>query len=196
MRRIYSILVFSFMAVMLAGCQPPGKPQYPEITFDNLPPIQLDVAKIVINTPYQEPLDLPHVGEQFPVSPSRAARRWVEDRLRAVGSNGTAVVTIIESGAVEQELKRTTGVTGLLTKDQAQSYEIAIEMSIEADASTAGAQRKSSASMRVTKKTSVAEDASFNEREATWYKLTKNAMNSFNEAMEKQIGKTMSGFTK
>lgn len=196
MRHFYSILVISFMTMLLAGCQPPGKPQYPEITFDNLPPIELDVAEIVINTPYQEPLELPHVGEQFPVSPSRAARRWAEDRLRAVGSTGQAVVTIVESGAVEQELKRTEGVTGLLTKDQSQSYEIAIEMSIEADASTPGSQRKSSASMRVTKKTSVAEDSSMNEREATWYKLTQNAMNNFNEAMEKQIGKTMSNFTK
>lgn len=196
MRRFYSILVISFLAMALAGCQPRSKPQYPEITFDNLPPIQLDVAEIVINNPYQEPLELPHVGEQFPVSPSRAARRWVEDRLRAVGSTGQAVVTIVESGAVEQELERTSGVTGLLTKDQAQSYEIAIEMTIEADASTEGGQRKSSATMRVTKKTSVAEDATMNEREATWYKLTQNAMNNFNEAMEKQIGKTMSGFMK
>lgn len=194
MRRFYLILVFSVMAMGLAACQPPGKPKYPDITFDHLPPIELDVAEIVINTPYQEPLELPHVGEQFPVSPSRAAHRWAEDRLRATGERGSATVTIVESGAVETELKRTTGVTGLLTKDQAQSYEVTIEMSIEAMDPVGP--RAGSASIRVTKKTSVAEDATMNEREETWYKLTQNAMNSFNEAIEKQIGKTLSGFKK
>lgn len=194
MRRIYSILVFSVMAMGLVACQPPGKPKYPDITFNHLPPIELDVAEIVINAPYQEPLEPPHVGELFPVSPSRAARRWAEDRLRATGERGSATVTIIESSAVETELERTTGVTGLLTKDQAQSYEVTIEMSIEAMDPVGP--RAGSASIRVTKKTSVSEDATMNEREGTWYKLTQNAMNSFNEAMEKQIGKTLSGFKK
>lgn len=194
MRRFYSILVFSVMAMGLAACQPPGKPNYPDITFDHLPPIELNVAEIVINTPYQEPLEPPHVGEQFPMSPSRAARRWAEDRLRATGERGSVTVTIIESSAVETELERTTGVTGLLTKDQAQSYEVRIEMSIEAMDPVGP--RAGSASIRVTKKTSVAEDATVNEREQTWHKLTQNTMNNFNEAMEKQIGNTLSGFKK
>lgn len=194
MRRFYSILVFSVMAMGLAACQPPGKPKYPDITFEHLPPIELNVAEIVINTPYQEPLEPPHVGELFPVSPSRAARRWAEDRLRATGKNGTVTVTIIESGAVETELKRTTGVTGLLTRDQSQSYEVMIEISVEAMDPVGP--RAGSASIRVTKKTSVAEDATLNERQETWYKLTQGAMNNFNAAMEKQIGKTLSGFQK
>ena len=194
MRRFYSILIFSVMAMGLAACQPLGKPKYADITFDHLPPIELDVADIVISTPYQEPLESPHVGELFPVSPSRVARRWAEDRLRATGERGSATVTIIESSAIETELERTTGVTGLLTKDQAQSYEITIEMSIEAMDSVGP--RTGTASIRVTKKTSVAEDATMNEREETWYKLTQGAMNSFNAAMEKQIGKTLSGFKK
>jgi hypothetical protein len=194
MRRLYSFLIFSVMAVMLAACQPPGRPHYPEITFNHLSPIALDVAEIVIKTPYQESLEPPHVGEQFPISPSRVARRWVEDRLRATGQRGVATVTILESGAIETELERTTGVTGLLTKDQAQSYEIAIEISIEVMDPVGP--RVGTASMRVTKKTSVAEDASMNEREDTWYKLTQGAMNNFNDAMEKQIGKTLASFRK
>ena len=194
MRRCFSILVFCVMAMGLAACQPPAKPKYADITFDHLPPFELDVAEIIIKTPYQEPLESPHVGELFPVSPSRAARRWAEDRLRATGERGSATVTIIQSGAVETELERTTGVTGLFTRDQAQSYEIVIEMSIEAMDPVGP--RAASASTRITKKTSVAEDVTLNEREETWYKLTKDAMNNFNKAMEKQIGKTMSGFMK
>lgn len=194
MRRSFSILVFFVMAMGLAACQPPGKPKFADITFDHLPPIELDVAEIIINTPYQESLEPPYVGEQFPVSPSRAARRWAADRLRAVGERGTATVTIIESSAVEIELERTEGVKGIFTKDQAQSYEVAIEMMIEAVDPVSS--RKGSASTRVTKKTSVAEDITLNEREKTWYKLTKGAMDNFDAAMEKQIGRTLSGFRK
>jgi hypothetical protein len=194
MSRFIRFVVFPVVALGLVACTPPGKPKYDDITFTHLPPIELNVAEIIIKTPYQESLEPPHVGEQFPVSPSRAARSWAEDRLRAVGSSGTVTVTIIESGAVETELVRTKGVTGLLTKDQAQSYEIAIEMTIEAV--QPGGAHTGIAESRVTNKTSVAEDASVNERESIWYKLTHNTMNSFNENMERQIGKYLSEFMK
>ena len=151
------------------------------------------MAEIIIHTPYQEPLEPPHVGEQFPVSPSRAARNWAEEGLRAGGSSGTATVTIVESGAVETELARTTGVTGLLTKDQAQSYEVAIAMTVEA-VQTDGT--RGLAEARVTKKTSVVEDANVNERETVWHKLTQDTMNSFNESMERQIGSYLAKFLK
>jgi len=193
MRRFAQFVVFPVMALVLVACQPPGRPKYDDITFTHLPPIELNVAEIIINTPYQEPLEPPHVGEQFPVSPSSAARNWAEGRLRAVGDSGTATVTIVESGAVETELERTTGVTGLLTKDQSQSYEIAIAMTVEAQQPGGS---KGMAESRVTKKTSVAEDANVNEREAVWHKLTKDTMNSFNENMERQMGTYLSQFMK
>lgn len=194
MRRFVLSLLLPVTALALAACQPPAKPRYPDITFEQLPPIRLDVAEIVVKSAYQEPLEAPHVGEQFPVSPSKAARRWVDDRLQAVGQRGTATVTIVESSAVETELKRTEGIKGVFTKDQAQSYEIAIEILIEA-VDPVGP-RSATASARITRKTSVAEDFTLNEREATWYKLTQDGMNSFNEVMEGQIKKSLSGFTK
>jgi hypothetical protein len=193
MRRFIQFVVFPVLVLGLVACQPPVKPKYDQISFTHLPPIELNVAEIIINTPYQEPLEPPHVGEQFPVSPSRAARNWAEDRLRAVGSSGTATVTIVESGAVETELARTTGVTGLLTKDQAQSYEVAIAMTVEA-VQTDGT--RGLAEARVTKKNSVVEDANVNERETVWHKLTQDTMNSFNESMERQIGSYLAKFLK
>lgn len=194
MSRVNFVLLLVAVAFGLTGCQPPEGPRYPDITFDHLPPIELDVAEIIVRTPYQEPLDPPHVGEQFPVSPSRAALRWAHDRLRAVGTNGQAVVTINESSAVERELERTEGLKGVFTKDQAQSYEVTIDMKIEAQAGAA--QRAASAQMRATKKTSVAEDADMNEREDTWYKLTQDVMYTFNDAMERQMRQTMGTFVR
>lgn len=194
MRRFISLVFFSAAATVLVACQPPDKPRYQDITFDHMPPIRLDVAEIIIKTTYQEPLEPPHVGEQFPVTPSRAARRWVEDRLQAVGERGSATVSIIESSAVETELERTEGIKGVFTKDQAQSYEFAVEMLVEAMDPVGP--RAATASARITKKVSVAEDINMNEREETWYKLTKDGMNSFNEVMETQIGRSLGGFTK
>jgi hypothetical protein len=194
MRRFVLFIVFPLLAMPLAACQPPAEPDFPDIRFDQMPPIDLDVAEIVVKTPYQEPLEPPHVGQEFPVPPSRAARNWVDDRLRAVGSRGAATVTINEASAVETDLKRTTGLTGLLTKDQAQSYEVRIEITIEATDPVGP--RTASASMRVTKKTSVSEDATFNDREETWYQLTKDTMDNFNKAMVDQMHQSLSGFIK
>lgn len=194
MRRFVLFVFLPLMAVSLASCQPPPAPNFPDIRFNQEPPIDLDVAQIVVKTPFQEPLDPPYVGQQFPIPPSRAARNWVNDRLRAVGTRGTATVTINEASAVEADLKRTTGLKGLLTKDQAQSYEVRIEITI--DVLDPQGPRTASANMRITKKTSVAEDASMNDREKTWYKLTKDAMANFNTAMVEQMHRTLGSFMK
>ncbi len=194
MRRLIPLVAFSIIVMGLAACQPPKKPKYEDISFAHLPPYEFDVAEIIIKTPYQEPLEAPHVGEQFPVSPSRAARRWAGDRLRAVGRSGTLTVTILESSATETELERKKGLTGVLTRDQAQSYLVTIEMTIEAFQPVGP--RVGRAEVRSTKSASVAENITMNEREAIWYKLTKDTMNSFNANMERQIGKYLAGFRK
>ena len=196
MRRTGKIAILAVLALGLAACvyRPPETVSWPDITFTNQPPIDFDVAEIKILTPYREPIEPPHVGEQFPVSPSRAARNWAEDRLRAVGKRGTLTVTIQESSAVEELLQPSGGLKGLVTKEQTEKYLVVIAMEIKA-LDPVGP-RAARAAARTRKSTTVREDATLDEREQIWYTLTKDTMADFNSAMERQIRETLASFLK
>lgn len=193
MRQLTRLSMLSAAAFVLAACPPPEpRPNYPDIAFTDKAPIALDVAEIRIDVPYVEPLELPHVGESFPVPPLRAARNWAEQRLRAVGSGGTVTVTINEASAVEAELEQSGGLKGLFTKEQAQRYEVTISMQVLA-VDPAGT-RTARASARVKRSITVPENADLNEREDVQYKLTKDALADFDKVMEGQIRQHLAGF--
>jgi len=196
MKRIGQLVVLASLALGLAACpqRPPETVSWPDITFTHLRPIEFDVAEIKIVTPYREPIEPPHVGEQFPVSPSRAARNWAEDRLRAVGRRGTVTVTIQESSAVEELLEPSRGLKGLLTMEQSEKYLVVIAMEIKA-LDPVGP-RSASATARTRKSNTVREDATLDEREQIWYVLTKDTMADFDTAMERQIRATLGSFLK
>lgn len=180
-------------AFLLAACQsPPPSPSFSDISFADRPPILLDVAEIVIDVPYVEPLEPPHVGETFPVPPLRAARDWASQRLRAVGQRGTATVTIVEAGAVEAELERSGGLRGMFTKEQAQRYEVTIAVQIRAV--DPEGPRTARAEARVKRSITVPENADLNEREEIQYELTRQTMDDFDQAMTNQVRRHMGQF--
>jgi len=194
MRRFGQFLVTAVPALWLAACvsEPLEPVSWPDIAFTSKPPIEFNVAEIKIVNAYREPLEPPYVGEQFPVSPSRAARNWAEDRLRAVGRRGTLTVTIRESSAVEEQLKSSGGLTDMRTMEQSARYTLVIDMEVRAMDPVGP--RAASASARTKKSITVREDATLDEREQTWYDLTKDAITTFDAAMEGQIRKTLNSF--
>lgn len=194
MRHIPSLFVLSIMALGLAGCPPAAIPEYPPIGFADKPPIALDVAEIRIEVPYEESLAPPHVGQNFPVPPLTAARRWAEERLRATGNSGIATVTIREAGAIETELERSKGLKGLVKREQSQRYEVTISMRVVL--ASADNSRRADAEAFARRSITVMENADLNEREATWYKLTKDAMADFDAVMTREIGKGQRDFAR
>ena len=196
MKRIGQLLLPTLLPLLLAACAlpPPEARSWPDITFMHLRPIEFDVAEIVIRTPYREPIEAPHVGEQFPVSPSRAARNWAEDRLRAVGRRGTVTVTIQESSAIEEVLEQKGGLTGMVTMQQSERYVVVIDIRVEAFDPVGP--RSAKAGARTRKSITVREDVTLDEREQIWYTLTKDTMTDFNAAMERQIRSSLNSFIK
>src|SRR5258708_3057470 len=116
----------------LAGCtSEPPPARLPEMTFTNLQKIPLEVAVIDIVDEYNPPFAPPNVEHKMPVPPARAARRWAEDRLIAVGNSGRAVVTIHDAHVTETILKKgSSGLTGAFTTEQTARYDAVLEMSV------------------------------------------------------------------
>lgn len=187
------VVVFALLA--LAACETAVAPQrFPEITFEHLSPIRLDVAKITYAPRYRAPAGTPHVGHDFPTPPAIAAERWIADRLVAAGVSGEATVTIRHATATEIRLKIKKGVTGAFTTDQAWRYDGYVEMAIEAvDLS---GQRRATATASARQSQTVPEDASLDEREAVWFGLVEKLMRRFDGAFEGQIRKNLAGFVK
>ena len=183
------------LAVVAAGCTSgPTAPSYPEIRFADTPPILLDVARVDIVETYRPPLKAPNVEHLFPVRPSHAARRWARDRLRAGGAKGRAEVDIRDASATETALKRTDGVRGAFTTDQAERYDAAITISVHILDSLGKELANASATARYSR--TVAENVTLNDRERVWYRMTTAMMQALDKALEGEIRRSLAAFLK
>ena len=189
---IYAALL---LAVAVAGCaSTPTAPTYPEIRFSDKPAIRLDVARVDIVEAYRPPLKAPNVEHLFPVRPSHAAMQWARDRLRAGGTTGRAEAVIRDASATETALKRTEGVRGAFTTDQAERYDAAITISVHILDSLGKELAHASATARYSR--TVAEDVTLNERERVWHRMTTAMMHALDRALEGEMKKSLAGYLK
>lgn len=114
-----ALALAAVLMIELAGCaSSPPPPSFATITYLERQPIALDVANIEVRQDYRPPLTPPNVEHRFPVSLSETVARWAQDRLRPVGSAGTATFIVTDASVVEEPLPTRKGLTGLLTTDQ------------------------------------------------------------------------------
>ena len=158
--------------------------RFADITYAHLPDIRLDVGEVRIEQTYVEPGRDPNVDHVFPVKPKDAAVRWGQDRLEAEGDLLVLRYIVREASVTETALETKSGVTGLLTTDQAERYDarIVIDMQI-----LDGRQVQATASAEARRSITVPEGISLKEREQVWYELTENVMNDLNKQLEETI---------
>lgn len=183
------------LAFVVAGCgSAPGPPTYSEIRFTDKPPIRLDVARIEVVQAYRSPLKAPNVEHLFPLRPARAAAQWARDRLRARGTTGRAEAVIRDASATETALKRTEGVRGAFTTDQAERYDATITISVHILDSLGKELANASATARFSR--TVAEDVTLNEREREWHRMTTAMMQALDTALEGEMKKSLAAYLK
>ena len=164
---------------------------YPDITFQHLQPIRLDVARIQIVDGYQ-PDPGNDINNQFPEQPAKVARQWAEDRLLAVGNQGQATYTIKLAKATQTPLKRSEGMAAVTTKDQSDRYDLAITVNLEVNAGgKAGA-----VTAQAARSQTVREDMTLNEREGVLFNLLDVTMKDVNAQMEKLIPQYLGGLVR
>lgn len=183
-------MITRFLAVLallgLAACgSAPPKPGFPQITFSHLPPIQLDVREIRVVEQYAPPQQPPNVEHTMPVSPAAVMHRWAADRLRPVGPSGVATLTVKDASVVAQPLKRTEGVRGMLTEDQAVRY--IGNLVVELDVNTAGGLGTGFASAAATRTVTAPEDITLNQRDKILFDLTEALARDINATLEANV---------
>jgi len=185
--RLSALAVLGAASLWLAACATPlpPRPQYPPITFQDQAPIGLDVSDVAVEVAYVAPAVPPNVDHLFPVLLSDAAQQWARDRLRAGGASFRARYVVQDASVVAVPLKTSSGLTGLVTKDQAERYDarVAAELLIY---DSQGRQVASAQGQAVRSRT-VREDITLTERDQVWYDMTKAIMADLDEQLAKTI---------
>jgi hypothetical protein len=185
-------LALALLSVALTACKtPPQRQSFPDITFQHLPPIRLDVAHVeIVNGYHPDPGN--DIGDQFPEQPAEVARQWAEDRLRAVGSQGQATYTITLAKATQTPLTRSQGISAMTTKDQSDRYDLAITVNLEVNAGG----KAGNVTARAARSQTVREDMTLNEREGVLFNLLDITMKDVNGQMENLIPQYLGGFVR
>ena len=180
-------------AALVAACtSDPPAPSYPPIRFNDGTVLRLNVAEIDIVQAYKAPLKAPNAEHLFPVPPADAAAQWAKDRLRAAGASGRAEAVIENASVIETKLKRTGGIRGAFTTDQTERYDAELKVTVRIlDADGTERARASSTARR---HRTMPEDATVNEREGQWYRMTRLLMTTIDESLVRQINQSLSGF--
>lgn len=174
------------LAGLLSGCaMKVQQPSFPPISYANLPPIKLDVARVEVANNYVSPDTRPNVEDLFPVSLANSALDWGRDRLQAVGNGGVARLVVERASVVEVPLKKTTGLQGMFTIDQSERYNGVLTVSLTIF--NGSGDKQASASVTVKRSQTTSEDISINERNKIWYAMEKAMMNTLNTSLEKEI---------
>lgn len=172
----------------LAGCETSvPSPTFPELTFQHLGSIKLNVGSLEITSSYKAPMTGPNVDHLFPTPPGAALKRWATDRLIAAGSGDSARFTILDASVRETALEIKKGLAGVFTKDQSERYDAVLEASLQIIGDNAAS--KGFASARVSRSITVREDATVNDRAQAWFSLNEALMQDINAELEKNISR-------
>jgi len=184
--RFASLLLALLGASLIAACDtPPQRQRFPDITFQHLPPIRLDVAQIEILSGYRSAEHADDNGADFPELPEKLAAEWAHDRLKAVGVRGQATFTIIEARATRTPLPRSSGLNAALKTEQSDRYDLSISVRLEAGNPLQG--KSGTVTETVSRSQSVAENMTLNQREVVLFNMLDAAMKDLNGRLERSI---------
>jgi len=155
-------------ALLLASCantetRPRPVPHY---VYQQYPVSQLNVGSIQVVNSYVMPMNAPNAEHLMPQPLPKAVEEWAHNHFKATGGDGTLTITIKDASVVEQDLKRTKGVKGVVTIDQAERYDAKISVEFSVSATSSG--KDGSGSVGLTRGQTIAEDASLEDRDVLW----------------------------
>ena len=181
------------LAWLVQGCTtPPAAPSFAPISFAHLTPIALDVARIEVDERYAPPLKPPNVEHTFPVAPAEAAKLWAQERLTAGGRAGIARVIIEEASVISEKLKTTGGIKGAFTRESAERLVATLTVRVEVE--TAGGLGTGFAEATASRRRTLLEGVTLNERERAYHEITQDLMREFDSQAEASIRQHLAPF--
>ena len=182
------------LAGLVAGCDSaPPRPTYADIRFTDEPPIRLAVGGVDIQSEWQPSIQPPHVEHLFPVEPARVLENWARDRIAPAGGSARAVFVIQDASVIEVDLKKKEeGVAAVFTKEPSQRYDATVQATLRIVDDRGSPVRY--VTVKATRSETVLEDISPNDRDKTWYEMTRKLMADFDRQMSAEISANFGGY--
>lgn len=188
-RHFVRLTVGVCFAVALAACasQAPIAGPVPEVGFQHLSPIHLNVSSVEMRSAYQSPLKTPNAEHLFPTSPAKAMMNWAKRRLQSFGAPGSGAATFVieDASVIETKLDKSKGLKGMFTYEPTARYDATAVARLTIKSAHGEAQGEVRVS--ATRSVEVRENATLAEREKAWFEMTEALMGDFNTQMENQL---------
>ena len=191
-------LATGFLA--LAACQTPPANVLPSLTFSSSPPLPLDVATLMVETPYEsgaaapnlQPLSGEPAEDELNEPVSAIVERWARQRFFAVGRSGTARMVVEQADLRRELLARSRGLRGIVTLDQSDRYStaLAVRMVLE---NPDGA-RSGFAWAAVTRSVSMAENVTLAQRQERVFTMMEQAITDLDQRLVAEMREKVSSF--
>lgn len=168
-------LLIAPLALTLAACNnAPPQPPKPVYAYQKYPPTLLNVASIQVVQAYTMPSRIPNVEHLMLQPLPNAVSEWARTRFKAVGTEGSLLITIRDASIVGKDLNRTQGVKGWFTIDQAERFDanVLVEFQVDGMANVS----TGSGTVRVSRGQSVPEDQSLQERDRALTSMEEQVM--------------------
>ncbi len=169
------ILVSSCTSTPVRGITPPD--------YRHLPLLQLNVAKIAIESLYESLTSLPNVEGLSPYPLEEMVRTWLDDTATAEGSSGWINVQIIDASIREEKLDKKPGLSGLFSIDQTEVYHGHIQLLFQINFPD----YVSEISVESSAAQSVDENATLRDREQTWVNLGEKMIAEIDQSLRTKI---------
>ncbi len=177
----------------LTGCETlPPQRRFAQITFRHATPIPMRVGSVETRVTWQAPSGNGHIEGEMPVNPTTTAARWGEDRIRATGGSGRAIVEVREMSVTETKLATASGVRGAFTTDQSERYDMRLVMRVAAEDPATGATAETTISAQ--RSQTVLEGLTLAEREDIWYAMIEKLMMDMDAGLTQAVQNEMSAF--
>ena len=175
------------VVLLLAACVTPPPPPSPprDLSFAELAPIRLDVARVRTVVEYVPPFASPHVEHLVPIAPATAARQWADDVLVPVGAGREAVFVVTDAGVVEEAIAPVSWLKSLLqAAGEHRRYRVELEARIEI---REAGRILASATASVVLARTFSDAHSPTTRGYAWYEQVAQAIGEFDQAIRPEV---------
>lgn len=166
-------LFTAFAAVLfLTACSSDPAWHAPQMTYDNLAPVALNVAQVEVRDDYKPPMQAPNVEHTFQTPLYAAAENLLKKQLVAAGSANILRAIIQDASAVEEDLPIDKSFWGHFKKEQSKILKARVVVRFEMASAQAPDLVLSNMTMTAKRNLTLPEGASPSDREKAFFKLT------------------------
>lgn len=189
-RGFRNVLLSAAVAVFLSSCQTaPPSTVTPELSFEGLPKVNLNVARIDVVNDYRPPMQAPNVDHLFRQSPALVAGKMIDQQLVANGSYNTLRITIEDASVIKRDLPVTQGIEGAFHNEEAEEYKARVALRFELVPDNPG-EGSGHASVVSERTKTLLEDASPADRDMAYFNMNEQIMRDLKEGFNGVVQRT------